>query len=282
MIEAVFENVAVKRQIFSELASVVAPDCLLATNTSSLDVDEITALAGHPERVLGLHFFSPANVMRLVEVVRGKQTSEQSILTGMSLVRRLGKVGVQSRNAPGFIGNRIFAPYLHEARLLVEEGAPVEQVNQALADWGMAMGPLAVDDLTGLDISLDIEEVFARKLFGFEWKSGLLKRLVEMGRLGQKNGLGWSRYDENRQPHPDQGVASLVEARRSFTDSAIVSRCIGALIAESRRVLDEGVASSEVDIDMVFLHGFGFPAWRGGPMFFAKHALGDLAGPISG
>ena len=218
--------------------------------------------------------------MRLVEVVRGKRTGQEIAITGMALVKRLGKVGVLARNAPGFIGNRVFAPYLQEARLLVEEGASVEQVNQALTDWGMAMGPLAVDDLTGLDISLDIEEEFARRLVGFESKSALLRQLVEASRLGQKNGRGWSRYDENRLPHPDGEVARLVTAHRIFTDREIVDRCIGALVAEGQRVLAEGVASREVDIDMVFLHGFGFPAWRGGPMFFAKHALRDLPSTV--
>ena len=280
VIEAVFEKLATKQKIFTELEAIVSPACLLATNTSSLDVDAIAEGTSRPERVLGLHFFSPANVMRLVEVIRGKHTSEEAAITGQALVRRLGKVGVLARNAPGFIGNRIFAPYLQEARLLVEEGAPVEQVNKALTDWGMAMGPLAVDDLTGLDISLDIEEEFAHRLVGFEPKSGLLRQLVESGRLGQKNGRGWSRYDKNRQPHPDEEVTRLVTAHRIFTDQEIVDRCMSALIAEGRRVLEEGVASREVDIDMVFLHGFGFPAWRGGPMFFAKHARGDLPSPV--
>ena len=281
VIEAVFEKLEAKRNIFAELDAVVGPDCLLATNTSSLDVDAIAEGNSHPERVLGLHFFSPANVMRLIEVVRGKHTGEEAAITGMALARRLGKVGVLARNAPGFIGNRVFAPYLQEARQLVEEGAAVEQVNQALTDWGMAMGPLAVDDLIGLDVSLDIEEEFASRLSGFESKSALLRKLVESGRLGQKNGRGWSRYDENRQPHPDEEVARLSGATGRFAAGAIVDRCIGALIAEGRRVLAEGVASREVDIDMVFLHGFGFPAWRGGPMFFAKHALSDLPRPVS-
>lgn len=282
VIEAVFENQEVKQGIFGKIAEAVSPDCLLATNTSSLDVDEITAAVQGRHRVLGLHFFSPANVMRLVEVISGRESSLETVASAMSLAKRLGKIAIRSANAPGFIGNRIFAPYLQEARLLVDEGAAVEQVNQALVDWGMAMGPLAVDDLTGLDVLLAIEEEFERRLPGFVLKSSLLRRLVESGHLGQKNGRGWSLYDEDRKARPDPQLASFRKGSKSFTDKEIVDRCISALVAEGRRVLAEGVATDEVAIDMVFLHGFGFPAWRGGPMFFAKYAEVDLAGAVPG
>lgn len=282
VIEAVFENLEVKQKVFAEIAGAVSPDCLLATNTSSLDVDEITAGVPGRYRILGLHFFSPANIMRLVEVISGRESSPETIASAMSLAKRLGKIAVWSAKSPGFIGNRIFGPYLQEARLLVEEGAPVEQVNQALVDWGMAMGPLAVDDLTGLDVLLAIEEEFERRLPGFVLKSSLLRRLVESGQLGQKNGRGWSLYDENRKSRPNPDLASFRKSAKSFTNKEIVDRCMGALVAEARRVLDEGVAADEVAIDMVSLHGFGFPAWRGGPMFFAKYAEVDLAGAVPG
>lgn len=281
VIEAAFEKLEVKQKIFEEISAVVSPSCLLATNTSSLDIDAITKDVPSPERVLGLHFFSPANIMRLVEVVRGSHSSTETIATAIALVRKLGKVAVLSRNAPGFIGNRIFGPYLQEARLMVEEGASVEQVNQALVDWGMEMGPLAVDDLTGLDVLLDIEDEFERRLPGFVRKSSLLRSLVNSGRLGQKNGRGWSLYGESRKPSPDPELASFRNGGKSFSDKEIVDRCLGALIAEAHRVLDEGVASDEVAVDMVFLHGFGFPAWRGGPMFFAKHADRDLTSAVA-
>lgn len=280
VIEAVFEKLDIKQRIFAEISAAVSSDCLLATNTSSLDVDAITQGIPHPERILGLHFFSPANIMRLVEVIRAKSSSDATIASAMSLARKLGKIAVQSRNAPGFIGNRIFGPYLQEARLLVDQGASVEQVNQALVDWGMAMGPLAVDDLTGLDVLLDIEEEFERRLSGFVRKSDLLRRLVDSGRLGQKNGRGWSLYGEDRKPRPDPDMAPFRSGSNSFTNNEIVDRCIGALVDEAQKVLAEGVASDEVSVDMVFLHGFGFPAWRGGPMFFSKHAGRDLASPI--
>ncbi|HEX4170561.1 MAG TPA: 3-hydroxyacyl-CoA dehydrogenase NAD-binding domain-containing protein [Bryobacteraceae bacterium] len=277
IIEAVFESMSVKKQVFRELDGIAKPDCVLASNTSSLDIDEIAAAANRSEMVIGNHFFSPANVMRLLEVVRGKATAREVIATSMLLAKRLGKVAVLAANCRGFIGNRMIAPYLREAHFLVEEGASVEQVNQALYDFGMAMGPLAVDDLTGLDVSFAI-----RKEFEQLEKPGVRKPLVpdllyQQGRLGQKTGRGWSKYDASRKPSPSEETAALIERtaaeagikRRALSSEEIVERCIYALVNEGARILEEGIALRAVDIDIIYLNGYGFPAWRGGPMFYA-------------
>ncbi|MDQ2841820.1 MAG: 3-hydroxyacyl-CoA dehydrogenase NAD-binding domain-containing protein [Acidobacteriota bacterium] len=277
VVEAVFENMAVKKQVWAELDKVTRPGCLFASNTSSLDIDELASATSRPEMFIGNHFFSPANVMRLLEVVRGKATSNEAIVTSMALGKKLGKVAVLAGNCFGFIGNRMVAPYLREAHFLVEEGASVEQVNQALHNFGMAMGPLAMDDLSGLDISYAIRKEFAQ----FD-KPGVRKPLVpdllcEQQRFGQKTGRGWSRYDENRKPSPDPETAELIERtareagieRRAITLEEIVDRCIFALINEGARILEEGIALRAVDIDITYLYGYGFPAWRGGPMFYA-------------
>ncbi len=277
IVEAVFENMAVKKQVFSEIGKIAKTTCILASNTSSLDIDEIAAATSRPEMVVGTHFFSPANVMRLLEVVRGKSTSNEVIATSMGLGKKLNKVAVLARNCRGFIGNRVVGPYLREAHFLVEEGASVEQVNQALYDFGMAMGPLAMDDLTGLDVSWAIRQEFKR----FE-KPGVRQPLVpdllcEMRRFGQKTGKGWSKYDENRKPSPDSEVAALIEKtaseagieRRHISNEEIIERCTYALVNEGARVLEEGIALRAVDIDITYLYGYGFPAWRGGPMFYA-------------
>ncbi|MDQ2710958.1 MAG: 3-hydroxyacyl-CoA dehydrogenase NAD-binding domain-containing protein [Acidobacteriota bacterium] len=277
IVEAVFESMATKKQVFAELYRVAKPDCILASNTSSLDIDEIASATSRPSMVIGNHFFSPANVMRLLEVVRGKETSDEVIATSMALGKKLGKIAVLSGNCRGFIGNRMIAPYLREAHFLVEEGASVEQVNQALYGFGMAMGPLAMDDLTGLDVSCAIRKEFER----FE-KPGVRKPLVQdilcqQKRFGQKTGRGWSMYDENRNPSPDPETAALIEQtaneagikRREVSDAEIVDRCIYALVNEGARILEEGIALRSADIDITYLYGYGFPAWRGGPMFYA-------------
>jgi 3-hydroxyacyl-CoA dehydrogenase len=277
VIEAVFENMAVKKQVFSEIDKVANPSCILASNTSSLDIDEIASATSRPEFVIGTHFFSPANVMRLLEVVRGRNTRNDVIVTAMSLGKRLGKVAVLARNCHGFIGNRMVGPYMREAQFLIEEGASVEEVNQALYDFGMAMGPLAVDDLAGLDIGRAIRDEFRQ----FE-KPGVRKPLLpdilcDLGRFGQKTGRGWSIYDQNRKPVPDPEVAALAEKtakeagipRRQISREEIVDRCIYALVNEGAQLLDEGIALRAVDIDITYIYGYGFPAWRGGPMFYA-------------
>jgi len=277
IVEAVFEGMGLKKQVFREIDLVAKPSCILASNTSSLDIDEIASATRRPESVIGHHFFSPANVMRLVEVVRGKATAREAIATSMALARRLKKVAVVAGNCRGFIGNRMLGPYFREAQFLIEEGATVEAVNQTLYDFGWAMGPLAVSDLAGLDVGWRI-----RKEFKHLEKPGVrvplvADRLCELGRFGQKTGRGFSLYDENRRPLADPETAALIEQvarqagieRRTVQAEEIVDRCLFALVNEGARLLGEGIALRAVDIDIVYLNGYGFPAWRGGPMFYA-------------
>jgi 3-hydroxyacyl-CoA dehydrogenase len=277
VVEAVFEGMALKKQVFAEIARIAQPSCILASNTSYLDIDEIASATGRPEMVLGNHFFSPANVMRLLEIVRGKATGDEAIVTCMALARKLKKVGVLAGNCRGFIGNRMLGPYLREAQFLVEEGATVADVNQALYDFGMAMGPLAISDLAGLDVGWRIRREF-RHLEPLGVRQPLVADLLcEMGRYGQKTGRGWSRYDENRAASPDPETEALIEQtarqagieRRAIPAAEIVDRCILALINEGARLLEEGIALRASDIDVVYLNGYGFPSWRGGPMFYA-------------
>jgi 3-hydroxyacyl-CoA dehydrogenase len=275
IIEAVFENLTVKQQVFREIDGVAKPGCVLATNTSSLDIDPIAAATKRPDMVIGLHFFSPANIMRLVEIVRGSNTRPEVTATAVALAKRLGKIGVIAGNCPGFIGNRMINVYGREAQFLLEEGATVEDVNQALFDFGMAMGPLAMYDLVGNDVMRDIAAISGPAVA----RSPLvLPKLCALGRLGQKTGAGWSRYDENRKPSADPEVAALIESaarsagieRRVISKEEIVDRCIDALVNEGARILEEGMALRASDIDVIYLTGYGFPAWRGGPMFYAQ------------
>ena len=276
VIEAVFENLSVKRQVFAELDPLVKADCVLATNTSSLDVDAIAAATRRPEMVIGVHFFSPANVMRLVEIVRGRATRPAVVATAAALAKRLGKVGVFAGNCRGFIGNRMINAYGREAQSLLLEGASVEQVNQALFDFGMAMGPLAMFDLVGNDVMLAIADPGATDIDDSRPLS-VLRQLCAWNRLGQKTGRGWSRYDSQRLASPDPETAALIEqaardagiARRAIAPEEIVDRCVYALVNEGARILEEGMARRSSDIDVVYMTGYGFPAWRGGPMFYA-------------
>ena len=277
VVEAVFEGMALKKQVFAELDRVSKPGAILATNTSTLNVDEIASSTSRPEFVIGTHFFSPANVMRLLEIVRGKKSSKPVIATCMLLSRKLGKIGVLVGNCRGFVGNRMFHPYVRESVFLVEEGASVEAVDKALVEFGMAMGPLAVGDLAGLDVGWRI-----RKEYRHLEKPGIRQamagdRLCEMGRYGQKTVAGWYKYDENRRAIPDPEVAALVRKwaaeagipQRQISAGEIVDRCVYALVNEGARILEEGYALRSVDIDIIYLNGYGFPAYRGGPMWFA-------------
>jgi 3-hydroxyacyl-CoA dehydrogenase len=277
VIEAVFESMAVKKEVFAQLDKICKPGAILASNTSTLDIDEIASATSRPEAVIGTHFFSPANVMPLLEIVRGKATGKDVIATCLHLSKRIGKVGVVVGNCFGFAGNRMFQPYRREAQFLAEEGASVEAVDQALYDFGMAMGPLATADLAGLDIGWRI-----RKEHPGMYKPGGRRpiaedRLCEMGRFGQKTGAGWYRYDENRRAMSDPEVAALVRQwahetgipQREVSAEEIVERCIYALVNEGARILEEGIALRAVDIDIIFLNGYGFPAYRGGPMWYA-------------
>jgi 3-hydroxyacyl-CoA dehydrogenase len=274
IIEAVFENLAVKQQVFREIDGVAKSGCVLATNTSSLNIDQIAAVTKRPDMVVGLHFFSPANIMRLIEIVRGSSTRAEVTATAVALAKRLGKIGVIAGNCPGFIGNRMINVYGREAQFLVEEGATVEDINQALFNFGMAMGPLAMFDLVGNDVMSDIAAISSA---ASARSPIVLPKLCALGRLGQKTGKGWSRYDENRKPSADPEVATLIEStaraagigRRVISEEEIVDQCIFALVNEGARILEEGMALRAADIDVIYLTGYGFPAWRGGPMFYA-------------
>lgn len=277
VIEAVFENMDVKKEVFTKLDAVCKPDCILATNTSYLDVDEIAAATGRPEQVIGAHFFSPANVMKLLEVVRATKTAPDVVQTFMKLARKIGKIPVAVGICHGFVGNRMLKGYGRQAALLLLEGASPEQVDSAMQSWGMAMGPLAVGDLAGLDIGYR-----SRRDQGIESRTmkefTLADTLVEMERLGQKSGAGYYRYDpDTRQRESDPEVQSLIEEiadrwsveRRDISDEEIVDRLVLALANEGAAIVREGIAARPSDVDIVYLNGYGFPNWRGGPMFYA-------------
>ncbi len=277
ILEAVFENLALKKEVFREMDALARPGCVLATNTSTLSIDEIASVTSRPEFVIGLHFFSPANVMRLLEIVRGKATSAEVIATAMALAKQLKKVGVLVGNCQGFVGNRMFFPYMYETQFLVEDGATPEQVDRALTGFDMAMGMFAVDDMAGIDVACR-----AQRELGHFSEPGVRRPLVQeklyaMGRFGQKTGRGWYIY-EDRKPVADPEVLELIErasqeagiARRAISDEEIVQRSVYALINEGARVLEEGCALRASDIDVIYVNGYGFPAWRGGPMFFAE------------
>ncbi len=277
VIEAVFEGMALKKEVFGELDRICKPGAILASNTSTLNIDEIASATTRPQAVIGTHFFSPANVMRLLEIVRGKASSKEVIATCMQLSKKLGKVGVLVGNCRGFVGNRMFGPYRREAQFLVEEGASVEAVDKALYDYGMAMGPLGVGDLAGLDVGWRI-----RKEYRHLEKPGVRQPLAEdslceLGRYGQKTGAGWYKYDAERRAILDPEVAQLVSKwaaeagikQRQISAQEIVDRCIYALVNEGARILEEGYALRAVDIDIIYLTGYGFPNHRGGPMWYA-------------
>jgi 3-hydroxyacyl-CoA dehydrogenase len=277
VVEAVFEGMALKKQIFGDLDKVMKPGAILATNTSTLNIDEIASATLRPEWVIGTHFFSPANVMRLLEIVRGKASSKEVIATLMALSKKLGKVGVLVGNCRGFVGNRMFGPYRREAQFLVEEGATVEAVDQALYDFGMAMGPVATGDLAGLDVGWRIRKEYGEIRDTSVRQPILEDRLCEMGRYGQKTGAGWYKYDENRRPMHDPEVDKLIDqvraeigrTPRAISAEEIVERTIYALVNEAARILEEGYALRAVDIDIIYINGYGFPAYRGGPMWYA-------------
>jgi 3-hydroxyacyl-CoA dehydrogenase len=277
VIEAVFENMDVKKEVFTKLDQACKPSCILATNTSYLDVDEIAGATQRPEQVIGAHFFSPANVMKLLEVVRAAKTSPEVVQTFMKLAKKIGKIAVAVRVCNGFVGNRMLKGYGRQAQLCLLEGASPEQVDSAMQEWGMAMGPIAVGDLAGLDIGYR-----SRRDQGIESRSvkesTLADTLVEMERLGQKSGSGYYRYDpETRQRQNDPAVESLIKdvaatwnvERRDLSKDEIIERLVLALINEGAAILREGIAARPSDIDVVYLNGYGFPTWRGGPMFYA-------------
>ncbi|WP_137128846.1 3-hydroxyacyl-CoA dehydrogenase NAD-binding domain-containing protein [Rhizobium sp. FY34] len=280
VIEAVFDDLAVKIDLFQRLDTVLRPDAILATNTSYLNPDEIAAATAHPERVLGLHFFSPAHVMRLLEVVRCEKTAPDVLATGFALARRLKKLAVATGVTEGFIGNRIFSAYRREAEYLIEDGALPHEIDQALEAYGFPMGLFAVYDMAGLEIAWARRKRQATSRDPAERYVEIADRLCEAQRFGQKAGRGWYRYDSGKRA-ADPEVTAIIEAcraakgivPRSFTQSEIIARMLAAMAAEGRALLAEGIAARASDVDLVMINGYGFPAHRGGPMFAA-----DLSG----
>ena len=279
VIEAVYENLELKHEIFKALDQHVKPEAILASNTSGLDIDSIASVTSRPDKIVGTHFFSPANIMRLLEVVRGDQTSNETLATIMSIGKKLKKAAVVSLNAPGFIGNRMLFGYTAQANMLLLEGALPHQIDQALESFGLNMGPFRMMDLVGLDLGWR-----ARKLSGKEspLHAKIGDELCEQNRYGQKTGAGYYNYSEgSRAPNPAPENEATYEkissengfTRREISDEEIVDRCILALINEGADILSEGVAQRAADIDVVYINGYGFPIWRGGPMHHAN-ALG--------
>ncbi len=281
VVEAVFENMEVKKELFARLDRVCKPGVIMATNTSTLDVDEIAAATGRPEDVIGTHFFSPANVMRLMENVRGEKTSDEVIATVMKLSKTLGKVGVLVGVCHGFVGNRMLHQYLREAMFLVEEGALPQDVDRVLYDFGMPMGPFAMCDLAGNDVGWRVrqEQIKANggKPDNGRYSGTIADRICDLGRFGQKTGSGWFKYEDGRTPTPDPEVEAIIVetskelgiARRAVSDEEILERCLYPLVNEGAKILDEGIALRASDVDVVWMHGYGFPRYRGGPMFWA-------------
>lgn len=278
VVEAAFEDMAVKKEVFGELEKSTKPEAILASNTSTLNIDEIAAITSRPDRVIGHHFFSPANVMPLLEIVRGKETAKDVIATSMKLAKKLRKTAVLVGNCPGFVGNRMVGPYARESQFLVEDGAKPEQVDKALVDFGMAMGPIAMGDLAGIDVGYKVREA-NKHLTPENWRQPVvMEKLYELGRYGQKTQKGWYLYKEgSRKPIPDPEVDKIIEEattaagieRREVGSEEIVERTIYALINEGAKILEEGFALRSVDIDVIYIFGYGFPAYRGGPMKYA-------------
>ena len=280
IVEAVFENMAVKKAVFTKLDAVAKPGAVLASNTSTLDVNEIARATKRPEDVVGMHFFSPANIMRLVEVVRGGATSKQTLATAMAAAKRINKVAVVAGVCFGFIGNRMVEAYLEEVQAMLLEGATPAEIDGALEAWGLAMGPNAMMDLAGIDVGWRIRQEHElsderRRLYR------VTDRIAEMGRHGQKTGAGYYRY-EGRNRIPDPAVVAMFEEearaqqinRRTLPAEEIVERCLLRLANEGAALLDEGIALRASDIDTIYLTGYGFPAWRGGPMWQIENAIG--------
>jgi len=268
VIEAVFEEMSVKKQVFTRLDAVVKQGAILASNTSYLDIDEIAAMTKRPADVIGLHFFSPANVMRLLEIVRGEKTAKDVIATAMQMAKKIGKVAVLARVCHGFIGNRILHQRQIQANRLILEGAMPWDVDRVLYDFGMPMGPFAMADLAGLDLGWTKENS----------KSSTIRELLcEMDRRGQKNGAGFYDYDENRRARPSSIVAKLIEefaaktgaTPRKIADQEILERSLYPMINEGAKILEEGRAIRASDIDIVWIYGYGWPVYHGGPMFWA-------------
>jgi len=279
VIEAVFEDPDLKKQIFARLDGICKPGAILATNTSYQNVDEIAAVTSRPADVIGMHFFSPAHIMKLLEIVRAEKTADDALATVLSLSKRIRKVAVVSGVCYGFIGNRMLQPYAAAAQILLLQGASPHQIDSAMESWGMAMGPLRVFDLAGLDIGYKARQALSDEQKGDPKTYRVPDLLVELGRMGQKSGAGFYAYDDKRRPQPDAAVDGLIEMaaedlgieRRKITDDEIVDTLISALVDEGQKILDEGIAQRSSDIDVVYVYGYGFPVSRGGPMFYASN-----------
>jgi 3-hydroxyacyl-CoA dehydrogenase len=280
--EAVFEHMDLKKATFKELGAVTRPDCILASNSSTLDIDQFAQASGRPSQVLGHHYFSPANVMKLLEMVRGRETGKDVIAASLKLSKKLNKVGVVVGNCFGFVANRMLAYYMREAYLLLEEGASVPQIDKVLTDFGLPVGPYGMQDIAGIDVGARIRQYLASigKTRAEGPQSAIPDRLYEMGRYGQKTGAGWYKYDapgsRNRTPDPliermaDEEATKRGIMRRPIEDEEILARIMTALANEGARVLEDGFASRAGDIDVIYCYGFGYPRHRGGPMFYAE------------
>ena len=278
IIEAVFEDMAVKCDVFTRLDRIAKPGAILATNTSALDVDAIAAVTSQPQSVIGLHFFSPAHVMRLLEIVRGAKTDPSVLATMVAMARQVGKVGVTVGVCDGFCANRMLYPYLRQADCLIEEGALPQDIDRVLTTFGLAMGPCAMLDMAGQDVAWFVRQRQLKTWPSDMHYSRLADLLYERGRLGSKTGAGWYRYPSGpRSAEPDPDVeAMIVEeskrlgiVRRKITDEEILTRCLYALVNEGARLLAEGIVRRPGDIDLCYVYGMGFPAARGGPMYWA-------------
>ncbi len=298
VIEAVFEDLGIKQEVFRRIDSLARPGAVLATNTSYLDLDAIASATARPQDVVGLHFFSPANVMRLLEVVRGQDTAPETLATGLKVGKRLKKLPVVTGNAFGFIGNRIYSAYRRQCEFMIEEGAWPEQVDSALEAFGFAMGPFAVADMSGLDIAWRMRQAQAATRDPAARYVHIADRLCEAGRLGRKSGAGYYRYGAEGKRQVDEAVHGLIEqasaekglVRRSFDNAEIQLRALLAIVNEAALLLGEGVAERATDVDVVMVNGYGFPRWEGGPVFWARDRgaealsrdidrLAELSGP---
>jgi 3-hydroxyacyl-CoA dehydrogenase len=277
VIEAVFEDMAIKKEVFTKLDAVCKKGAILASNTSYLNIDEIAAMTKRPEDVIGMHFFSPANVMRLLENVRGAKSADDVKATVMKIGSKIGKIPVMVGVCDGFVGNRMLAKRSREGMFMLEEGALPEQIDKVIYDFGFAMGPYKVSDMAGLDVGWRNRKAKFAQLTKREQDCNILDKICEMGRYGQKTGAGFYKYDEKRNATVDPMITELIInhskergiTRREISDQEIIERCLYSMINEGAKILEEGIAYRPVDIDIVWLNGYGFPAYVGGPMFYA-------------
>ena len=291
IVEAVFENMEIKKKIFAELDKVVSPACIMATNTSTLDIDEIADATSDPSRIMGMHFFSPANVMKLVENIKGKSTSPQTIADVTAYTKKIGKVGVLVGNCDGFVGNRMVAPYTNEAAHCVEDGASVEDVDGAMTELGCAIGPFTMGDIAGNDIGVLIRGEKglvdrSTRPAGLRYAEIANKLVSDLGRVGQKAGKGWYDYDpkvgKGRIPMPSEAVTDFIDSHRAslditledFSTVELQQRSLFPLVNEGMKILEEGIAAHPSHIDIIYIYGYEFPVWRGGPMFWADKEVG--------